>query len=56
MSVEQREFDVDVDSEENVATATVIEEIAIENLLIDGQLRLWEDGAGWNGYTGRQNC
>ena len=31
-SVEQRELDVDVDLEENVSTATVTEEIAIEDL------------------------
>jgi hypothetical protein len=40
MSVEQRELDVDVDLEENVATATVTEEIAVEDLFVDGQLRL----------------
>jgi hypothetical protein len=50
MSVEQRELDVDVDLEENVATATVTEEISIGDLFVDGQLRLWEDGAGWSGF------
>ena len=50
MSVEQRELDVDVDLEENVATATVTEEISIEDLFVDDTLVLWEDGAGWSGF------
>ena len=52
MSVEQRELDVDVDLEENVATATVTEEIAIEDLFVDGKLRLWADDGGWSGAVG----
>jgi hypothetical protein len=50
VSVEQRELDVDVDLEENVATATVTEEISIEDLFVDDELRLWEDDEGWSGY------
>jgi hypothetical protein len=50
VSVEEHEFDVDVDLEENVATATVTEEIAIEDLFVDGQLRLWADDDGWSGF------
>jgi len=50
MSVEQRELDIDIDLEENVAIATVTKEIAIEDLFVDGQLRLWADDDGWSGY------
>jgi hypothetical protein len=48
VSVEQRELDVDVDLEKNVATVT--EEISIEDLFVDGELRLWEDEDGWSGF------
>jgi len=51
MSVEQRELDIDVDLEKNVATATVTEEIAIEDLFRNGEFRLWQDEAGWSGYV-----
>jgi hypothetical protein len=53
VSVQQRVIDVDLDDDENVATISL--ELSIEDLFVerDGreELRLWQDGAGWSGYT-----
>jgi len=44
--------DVDHDPDENRLRAVVVErrEVEVDDLFQDGQLRLWEDGAGWLGY------
>jgi len=46
-----RSVEVDIDLEENAATAVVVEEIAVDDVFDEnGELRLWEDDAGWSGY------
>ncbi|RAW44051.1 hypothetical protein DQW50_16485 [Halorubrum sp. 48-1-W] len=53
MSVDHQ-TDLEVDLEDNRAVATVVERrtIEIDDLFDDaGELRLWEDDAGWNGYV-----
>ena len=45
--------DLEIDLEDNRAVATVIEKrtLEIDDLFNDdGELRLWQDTAGWNGY------
>lgn len=44
--------DVDYDPDENRLVADVVErrELEVDDLFQDGELRLWEDGAGWQGY------
>jgi len=44
--------DVDLDSDDNRARAVVVErrELEVDELSQDGELRLWEDSAGWSGY------
>jgi hypothetical protein len=43
--------EVDVDLEDNTAAVTVTIEKEIADLFDDnGELRLWEDSSGWNGY------
>ena len=44
--------DVDLDSDENRLRAVVVErrELEVDDLFQDGELRLWEDTEGWNGY------
>ncbi|ELZ41887.1 hypothetical protein [Halorubrum tebenquichense] len=52
MSVDRR-TDLEVDLDDNRAVATVVEKRTIEigDLFNDaGELRLWEDSAGWSGY------
>lgn len=47
---------VEVDLEGNHATATLRAELSIDDLFDDqGELRLWEDDTGWNGYTIEQD-
>ena len=55
MSVD-RQTDLEIDHDDNRAVATVVEkrkiEIEIGDLFNDnGELRLWEDPAGWSGYV-----
>ncbi len=46
-----RSVDCEIHPEDNEATVTVSREISVEDLFNDdGELRLWEDYAGWNGY------
>jgi hypothetical protein len=44
--------DVDLNADENRLRAVVVErrELEVDDLFQDGELRLWEDGAGWKGY------
>ena len=44
---------VDLDHDQNRCRAVVVErrELEIDDLFVDGELRLWEDGAGWSGYV-----
>jgi len=55
MSIERRtEREIDVDLNGDGAVATVVEKRTIEigDLFNDdGELRLWEDSAGWSGYV-----
>lgn len=54
MSVENLDADVELDAEANAATITVTEQrhLEIEGLFDEnGELRLWEDSRGWEGYT-----
>lgn len=44
------ELDVDLENNALEATVTLTEEISIQDLFVDGELRLWEDEAGWDGY------
>lgn len=53
MSVVERQIDVDLDADGNVVSAVVEErrELEIDELFNEnGELRLWQDDAGWNGY------
>ena len=53
MSVD-RQTDLEVDLDDNRAVATVVEKrtIEVDDLFTDtGELRLWEDPVGWNGYV-----
>ena len=47
------DIDVDVELERNVASAIVTKRqlVEIDELFTDGELRLWQDRAGWNGYV-----
>jgi len=45
------EREVDVDLEENSGIATIVERRELDKLFEDGQLRLWEDSAGWSGFV-----
>ena len=47
------DIDVDVEFERNVASAIVTKRqlVEIDELFTDGELRLWQDRAGWNGYV-----
>ena len=47
------DIDVDVEIERNVASAIVTKRqlVEIDELFTDGELRLWQDRAGWNGYV-----
>ena len=51
MSVE-RDVDVFLDDDGNAAVATVVErrEFRLDELFEGGELRLWEDESGWNGF------
>jgi hypothetical protein len=47
-------IDVQVDLDEDGSCRAVVterRELEIDDLFRDGELRLWEDGAGWSGYT-----
>jgi len=50
MSVE-RDVDIYLD-DGNAAVATTVEvrELRLDDLFQDGELRLWEDESGWNGF------
>ncbi|GAA0507884.1 hypothetical protein SAMN04488066_101370 [Halorubrum aquaticum] len=53
MSSVERQIDVDLDTDENAASAVVEErrELNISELFnANGELRLWQDSAGWSGY------
>ncbi|EMA68858.1 hypothetical protein C461_04487 [Halorubrum aidingense JCM 13560] len=53
MSVD-RQTDLEVDLDDNRAVATVVEKrtLEIDDLFNDdGELRLWQDTAGWSGYV-----
>ena len=47
------DIEVDVELERNVASAIVTKRqlVEIDDLFTDGELRLWQDRAGWNGYV-----
>ena len=47
------DIDVDVEIERNVASAIVTKRqlVEIDELFTDGELRLWQGRAGWNGYV-----
>jgi hypothetical protein len=54
MSSVERQIDVDIDADENAVRAIVEErrELKISSLFnADGELRLWQDSAGWSGYV-----
>jgi len=54
MSSVERQIDVDLDADENAARAVVEErrELEIAELFnANGELRLWQGGAGWSGYV-----
>lgn len=48
----ERDVDVDLDEDANAAVATIVErrELELDELFQDGELRLWEDASGWNGF------
>lgn len=51
MSVEEIETDLDVDGNAATVTITQRRELKIDDLFDEnGELRLWEDTGGWNGY------
>lgn len=53
MSTVERQIDVDLDADENAASAVVEErrELTVSELFNEnGGLRLWQDSAGWSGY------
>ena len=53
MSSVERQIDVDLDADENAAQAVFEErrELKISELFnSNGELRLWQDGHGWEGY------
>lgn len=53
MSVEPP-IDVHVDLDDDGSARAVVterRELEIDDLFVDGELRLWEDGDGWTGYT-----
>ena len=57
MSSVERQVDVGLDADENAAVAVVEErrELNISVLFnADGELRLWQDSAGWSGYKREQ--
>jgi hypothetical protein len=45
-----RSVDCEVHPQDNEAVVTVSNEIEVDELFIDGQLRLWEDHVGWSGF------
>jgi hypothetical protein len=54
MSSVERQIDVDLDADGNVLNAVVEErrELEVSELFNEnGELRLWQDRAGWNGYV-----
>jgi hypothetical protein len=54
MSVENPlDVRVDLDADDNSIRAVVTErrEIEVDDLFVDGELRLWEDDLGWTGYV-----
>ncbi|OYR60434.1 hypothetical protein [Halorubrum ezzemoulense] len=54
MSSVERQIDVDLDADENAAQAVFEErrELKISELFnANGELRLWQDSAGWSGYV-----
>ena len=52
MSTVERDVDVYLDEDGNAAVARVVErtQVRLEDLFQDGELRLWEDTAGWSGF------
>ncbi|QGX95012.1 hypothetical protein EI982_09515 [Haloplanus rallus] len=54
MSVEDPvDVRVDLDADDNSVRAVVTKrrELEIDDLFVDGELRLWEDDLGWTGYV-----
>ncbi|MFB6103016.1 MAG: hypothetical protein ABEJ73_10670 [Haloplanus sp.] len=54
MSVEDPvDVRVDLDADDNTLRAVVTKrhELEVDDLFVDGELRLWEDAAGWSGYV-----
>jgi hypothetical protein len=51
-----REVIVEADFDDNTAIATITATVEISELFNDaGELRLWQDDAGWNGYLRDQD-
>jgi hypothetical protein len=50
----ERDVEVHADLDDNAATVTETREVS-ELFNDDGELRLWEDNAGWNGYIREQS-
>jgi hypothetical protein len=48
-----RDVDVEVDPDTNAADITFVEvhRMPLRDLFRGGELRLWEDSSGWNGYA-----
>lgn len=48
----ERDVDVFLDEDGNAAVATIVEEreLRLEELFVDGELRLWEGSEGWSGF------
>ena len=53
MSSVERQIDIDLDADGNVLSVVVEErrELEVGELFTDGELRLWQDRARWNGYV-----
>lgn len=51
MSSVELDLDVDLDGNALEGRITLTEEISIPDLFVDGELRLWEDDRGWQGYA-----
>lgn len=48
----ERVVDVALDEDANAAVATIVErrELELDDLFQDGELRLWENTSGWDGF------
>lgn len=52
-------LEVQVDLEDDGSARAVVTErraLEIDDLFHDGELRLWEDSAGWSGYTRNESA